>query len=54
MGRARARWQPAMAGAMQVSPENTEIARLYAGLAWVRMEREILEKAMAYFARERE
>ena len=35
----------------QVSPEQMEIARLRAELARVKMERDILEKATAYFAK---
>jgi transposase len=34
----------------QVSPEQMEIARLRAELARVKMERDILENAAAYFA----
>ena len=37
-----------------VSPEQMEIARLRAELARVKMERDILGKATAYFAKERE
>ena len=36
-----------------VSPEQMEIARLRAELARVKMERDILGKATAYFAKER-
>ena len=39
-------------GVKAVSPERQEIARLKAELARVRMERDILKKATAYFARE--
>ena len=35
----------------QVSPEQMEIARLHAELARVKIERDILEKATAYFAK---
>lgn len=42
------------AGAKPVSPEQMEIARLRAELARVRMERDILGKATAYFAKQRE
>ena len=42
------------AGAKPVSAEQMEIARLRAELARVKMERDILGKATAYFARERE
>jgi len=37
-----------------VSPEQMEIARLRADLARVKMERDILEKATAYFAKVRQ
>ncbi len=37
-----------------VSPEQMEIARLRAELARVKMERDILEKATAYFAKVRQ
>ena len=40
------------AGAKPVSPEQMELARLRAELARVKMERDILKKATAYFARE--
>ena len=42
------------AGSRPVSPEQMEIARLRAELARVKMERDILGKATAYFAKERE
>lgn len=42
------------AGTKPVSAEQMEIARLRAELARVKMERDILGKATAYFARERE
>jgi transposase len=41
-------------GAKPVSPEQMEIARLRAENARLKMERDILGKAMAYFAKERE
>jgi transposase len=41
-------------GSKPVSPEQMEIARLRAELARVKMEREILEKATAYFAKVRQ
>ena len=41
-------------GTNPVSPEQMEIARLRAELARVKMEREILGKATAYFAKLRE
>lgn len=41
------------AGSRPVSPEQMEIARLRAELARVKMERDILGKATAYFAKER-
>ena len=41
------------AGTKPVSPEQMEIARLRAELARVKMERDILGKATAYFAKER-
>ena len=41
-------------GSKQVSSEQMEIARLRAELARVKMERDILGKATAYFAKERE
>jgi len=40
------------AGAKPVSPEQMELARLKAELARVKMERDILKKATAFFARE--
>jgi transposase-like protein len=40
------------AGDRPVSPEQMELARLRAQLARVTMERDILKKATAYFARE--
>ena len=40
------------AGDKLVSPEQMELARLKAELARVKMERDILKKATAYFARE--
>lgn len=40
------------AGARPVSAEQMELARLRAELARVKMERDILKKAAAYFARE--
>lgn len=40
------------AGDKAVSPEQMELARLRAQLARVTMERDILKKATAYFARE--
>ena len=40
------------AGDRPVSPEQMELARLRAELAQVKMERDILKKATAYFARE--
>jgi transposase len=40
------------AGERPVSAEQMELARLRAELARVRMERDILKKATAYFARE--
>lgn len=42
------------AGSKPVSPEQMEIARLRAELARVKMERDILGKATACFAKERE
>jgi transposase len=39
-------------GVKAVSPDRQEINRLKAELARVRMERDILKKATAYFARE--
>ena len=41
------------AGSKPVSPEQIEIARLHAEPARVKMERDILGKATAYFAKER-
>lgn len=41
-------------GSKPVSPEQMEIARLRAELARVKMERDILGKATAYLAKERE
>lgn len=41
------------AGTKPVSPEQMEIARLRAELARVKMERDILGKATAYFAKVR-
>lgn len=41
-------------GSKPVSPEQMEIARLRAELVRVKMERDILGKATAYFAKERE
>ena len=41
-------------GTKPVSPEQMEIARLRAELARVKMERDILGKATAYFAKTRE
>ena len=41
-------------GARPVSPEQMELARLRAELARVKMERDILKKATAYFAKESE
>ena len=40
------------AGDKPVNPEQVELARLRAELARVKMERDILKKATAYFARE--
>ena len=40
------------AGDKPVSPEQMELARLRAELARVKMERDILKKATAYFAKE--
>jgi len=42
------------AGAKPVSAEQMELARLRAELARVKMERDILKKATAYFAKESE
>ena len=36
----------------KVSPEQMEIARLRAEVAWLRMERDIAKKAAAYFAQD--
>jgi transposase len=41
-------------GSKPVSPQQMEIARLRAELARVKMERDILGKATAYFAKERQ
>ena len=41
-------------GAKSVSPEQLEIARLRAELARVKMERDILGKATAYFAKQQD
>lgn len=41
------------AGSRPMSPQQMEIARLRAELARVKMERDILGKATAYFAKER-
>ena len=41
-------------GSKPVSPEQMEIARLRAELARVKMERDILGKATAYFAKQRD
>ena len=41
-------------GSKSVSPEQMEIARLRAELARVKMERDILGKATAYFAKQRD
>jgi transposase len=43
-----------VAGSKPVSSEQMEIARLRAELARVKMERDILGKATAYFAKQRE
>jgi len=40
------------AGAKPVSPEQMELARLRAEVARLKMERDILKKAAAYFAKE--
>ena len=40
------------AGERPMSAQQMELARLRAGLARVKMERDILKKATAYFARE--
>ena len=51
----KVRLEPGLAGAgsKPVSPEHMEMARLHAELARVKMERDILGKATAYFAKER-
>jgi len=49
--RQAAKGQLAGAGAKPVSAEQMELMRLKAKLARVKMEREILKKATAYFAR---
>lgn len=50
--RLHAKGQLQGAGDKPVSPEQMELARLRAELARVKMERDILKKATAYFARE--
>ncbi len=50
--RLNARGQLKGAGEKPVSAEQMELARLRAELARVKMERDILKKATAYFARE--
>ena len=50
--RQAAKGKLAGAGARPVSAEQMELARLRAELARVKMERDILKKATAYFARE--
>lgn len=50
--RQAAKGQLAVAGAKPVSAEQMELTRLRAELAKVKMERDILKKATAYFARE--
>jgi len=50
--RLSARGKLAGAGAKPVSAEQMELARLRAELARVKMERDILKKATAYFAKE--
>ena len=50
--RLHAKGQLKGAGDKPVSPEQMELARLRAELARVKMERDILKKATAYFARE--
>ena len=50
--RRREKGQLRGAGDKPVSPEQMELARLRAELARVKMERDILKKATAYFARE--
>ena len=52
--KAERKGQLAGPGSKPVSPEQMEIARLRAELARVKMERDILGKATAYFAKERE
>ena len=50
--RQAAKGKLAVAGAKPVSVEQMELARLRAELARVKMERDILKKATAYFARD--
>ena len=50
--RQAAKGQLACAGVKPVSAEQMELARLRSELARVKMERDILKKATAYFARE--
>ena len=50
--RASAKGKLAGAGSKPVSEEQMELARLRAELARVKMERDILKKATAYFAKE--
>ena len=50
--RRAAKGKLAGAGAKPASAEQMELARLRAGFARVKMERDILKKATAYFARE--
>ena len=50
--RLSAKGEPKEAGDKPVNPEQMELARLRAELARVKMERDILKKATAYFARE--
>ena len=52
--RQAAKGKLAGAGTKPVSAEQMELARLRAELARVKMERDILKKATAYFARESE
>ena len=52
--KAERRGELAGPGSKPVSPAEVEIARLRAELARVKMERDILGKATAYFAKERE
>lgn len=52
--RLAAKGKLAGAGTKPVSAEQMELARLRAELARVKMERDILKKATAYFARESE